>query len=98
MKSPKSQLKYNIRPNPRKVIRGARWLISTNPEENILSLFRKVYYIQSTDEQIKKRVLTQMSKKLHFATNVYTRTNQKKKIIKIKEGRKYTRHLSASIH
>ena len=62
MKSPKSQLKYNIRPDPRKVIRGTRWLISTNPKENILNIFRKVYYIQSTDEQIKKCALTQMSK------------------------------------
>ena len=59
---PKSQLKYNIPPDPRKVIRGTQWLITANPKQNILSIFSKVYYIQSIDEQIKRCALTQMSK------------------------------------
>ena len=60
MKSPKSQLKYNIWPTPTKVIRGTRWLMFAHPKENILIIFRKVFYIQSTDEQIKRCALTQI--------------------------------------
>ena len=59
---------------------------SANPTENTLSIFEKVYYIPSTDEQIKKCALTQMSKKLKFATTVYTITK--------KGTRVYERHLS----
>ena len=62
MKSLKSQVKNNSRPDSRKVIRGTRRLISANPKENILSVFRKVYYIQSTDEQMEKCAMKQMSK------------------------------------
>ena len=51
-----------MRPNLRKLIRGTRWLICAPLKETNLKHFRKVYYIQSTDEQIKKCALTQISK------------------------------------
>ena len=61
---------------------------SASPRENILGIFEKVYYIQSTDEQKEKSALTQMSKNL----NLPLLTIQKQ----TKGTRVYERHLSVT--
>ena len=75
----------------REIIPGTRWsgwLISAHPKENIFIIFR-VYYIQSTDAQIKWFALMRMSKNKSFP------------ILFIREQKGgtqvYERHLSADI-